>query len=90
MNVLNAINILTGQGQFDRQQAEATVKAMIELLNKTASSDDLVLQKAEIRVIVAELRAAIMESKSDLIRWVVSFGVLQFAMISALLLKLVS
>jgi hypothetical protein len=89
MNVLSAVNILTSQGQFDRQQAEATVKAMIELLDKTASSDDLALQKAETRAIIAEVRVSTAELKSELIRWVVSVGILQFTLISALILKLV-
>ncbi len=89
MNVLSAVNILTSQGQFDRQQAEATVKAMIELLDKTASSDDLALQKAETRAVIAEVRVSAAELKSELIRWVVSVGILQFTLISALILKLV-
>jgi len=44
--------------------------------------------KQDIEVLRAEMRTEMAETKADLIRWVVGVGVLQTAMIAALLIKL--
>jgi hydroxylamine reductase (hybrid-cluster protein) len=44
--------------------------------------------KKEIELLRADTKKDIAESKAELIRWVVGVGILQFALISALLLKM--
>jgi hypothetical protein len=44
---------------------------------------------AETKVAIAETKGEIEKIKADLVKWVVSVGVLQFALIAALLLKLI-
>ena len=47
------------------------------------------LIRGEINQVKAELGKAISDSKAEMIRWVVSVGILQIALIAALVLKLV-
>lgn len=66
-------------------QAEAEAEALAEVLEVNlkdlASKDDLKLLEANVRREIAE-------TKAELVRWVVAVGVLQITLISALLLRL--
>lgn len=66
-------------------QAEAEAKALSEIfevnLKELATQQDL-------KLLEANLRRDIAETKAELIRWVVAVGVLQITLIAALLLKL--
>lgn len=66
-------------------QAEAEAKALAEVfeinLKELATQQDL-------KLLEANLRRDIAETKAELIRWVVAVGVLQITLIAALLLKL--
>ena len=93
-------NELKGAG-FSEQQAEVitklqktTITTILEQAKHDYPLDDLTTKrdlkelelKLESRIKDTELK--IVESKADLIRWVVGVGVLQTALITALLIKL--
>jgi len=93
-------NELKGAG-FTEQQAEVitklqktTITTTLEQARHDYQLDDLTTKrdlkelelKLESRIKDTELK--IVESKADLIRWVVGVGVLQTALITALLIKL--
>ncbi len=65
-------------------EAEAIAEAVRDVQNSAdlATKQDLALIKSELEVKIAE-------TKTDLIRWVVGVGMLQTALIAAMLLKLV-
>ena len=88
MNAVSAIRTLTDKGQFDRAQAEATVDAVLQLLSQHVTSPQLEAHKADTRTAVAEIKVLIADAKSDLVRWTVGVGMLQTALVTALLLKL--
>ena len=68
-----------------QEQAEAEAEALSEVLETNVKD---LASKQDIEVLRAEMRTEMAETKADLIRWVVGVGVLQTAMIAALLLKL--
>jgi len=81
---------------FSEEQAEVITslqkKAVASTLDQARHDfelDNLVTnQSLDLRIKEVELKLA--ETKSDLIRWVVSVGLLQTALVSALLLKIMS
>ena len=93
-------NELKGAG-FSEQQAEVITKLQKTTINATLEQarhdyqlDDLVtkrdLKELELRLEsrIKDTELKIVELKADLIRWVVGVGVLQIALITALLIKL--
>jgi hypothetical protein len=64
-------------------QATSDMVTKQDLLNSEAKLEARIVQ------IKADLEVKMAENKSDLVRWVVSVGVLQSALIGALLLKLI-
>ena len=81
---------------FSEEQAEiitklqkAAVSSTLEQARHDYDLDNLVTnQSLDLRIKDVELKIA--ETKADLIRWVVSVGLLQTALIAGLLLKLIS
>jgi hypothetical protein len=81
---------------FSEEQAEiitklqkAAVSSTLEQARRDYDLDNLVTnQSLDLRIKDVELKIA--ETKADLIRWVVSVGLLQTALIAGLLLKLIS
>ena len=81
---------------FSEEQAEiitklqkAAVSSTLEQARHEYDLDNLVTnQSLDLRIKDVELKIA--ETKADLIRWVVSVGLLQTALIAGLLLKLIS
>ena len=69
-----------------QQHAEAEAEALAEVLETNVRD---LSTKFDIELLRAEMRTELAETKSDLIRWVVGVGVLQTALIAALLIKLV-
>jgi hypothetical protein len=55
-----------------------------------ATKRDILTPEVKIAETKCDLKVKIAETKADLIRWIVSMGVLQTAIISTLILKLVS
>lgn len=53
-----------------------------------ATKEDVIALKKDMAVVEARLEVRIAETKADLVRWVVGVGVLQTALIAAMLLKL--
>ena len=93
-------NELKGAG-FSEQQAEVitklqktTITSTLEQARHDYQLDDLTtkrdLKELEFRLEsrIKDTELKIVESKADLIRWVVGVGVLQTALITALLIKL--
>ena len=93
-------NELKGAG-FSEQQAEVitklqktTITTTLEQARHDYQLDDLTtkrdLKELELRLEsrIKDTELKIVESKADLIRWVVGVGVLQAALITALLIKL--
>ncbi|MFA6921671.1 MAG: hypothetical protein WC216_07480 [Gallionella sp.] len=68
-----------------QQHAEAEAEALSEVLETNVRD---LASKIDIELLRAEMRTDLAETKADLIRWVVGVGVLQTAMIAALLIKL--
>jgi predicted lipid-binding transport protein (Tim44 family) len=81
---------------FSEEQAEiitklqkAAVSSTLEQARHEYDLENLVTnQSLDLRIKDVELKIA--ETKADLIRWVVSVGLLQTALIAGLLLKLIS
>lgn len=81
---------------FSEEQAEVitslqktAVASTLEQARHDFELDNLVTnQSLDLRIKEVELKIA--ETKADLIRWVVSVGLLQTALVSALLLKVIS
>lgn len=67
-------------------QAEAEAKALSDVLE--VNLKELATQQ-DLKLLEANLKRDITESKSELIRWVVGVGMLQITLIAALLLRLV-
>lgn len=86
---------LKGVG-FSEQQAEVITrlqKSAIKTTLEQAKNDyhlDELTNKRDLKELELELKREIADSKSELIRWVVGFGMFQTAIITALLLKLSS
>lgn len=68
-------------------QAEAEAEALANVLEESGKTANLTT-KQDLAIVKAELEVKIAEMKSELIRWVVGVGMLQTAMIAALLMKL--
>jgi hypothetical protein len=68
--------------------AEAISALEATIIERCASKQDLEKLESRIEVRMAGFDARLAELKSELIRWVVTVGVLQTALIAALLLKL--
>jgi hypothetical protein len=85
---------------FSEEQAEVITKLQKSAVTSTLEQakhdydlDNLVTnQSFDMRIREAELKneVKLAETKSDLIRWIVSVGLLQTALITALLLRLIS
>lgn len=69
-------------------QAEAEAEALANALEESGKTANLTT-KQDLAIVKAELEVKIAEMKSELIRWVVGVGMLQTAMIAALLMKLI-
>ena len=69
-------------------QAEAEAEALANALEESGKTADLTT-KQDLAVVKAELEVKMAETKSDLIRWVVGVGMLQTALIAALMMKLI-
>jgi glycine/serine hydroxymethyltransferase len=67
---------------------EKEAEAIAEVVRDAQASADLAT-KQDLSVVEARLEARMAETKAELVKWVVSVGVLQTAMIGALLLKLI-
>ena len=79
---------------FTEPQAETLAQTQAELIDSQfANKQDLknleVTLKRDIELLRAEMKQPLAESKAEIIRWTVGAGVLQTALIAALLLKLV-
>ena len=72
-------------------EAEAIAEAVRDVQDSAdvATKEDVAALKKDIAIVEARLEVKIAETKADLIRWVISVGVLQTALIAALLLKLI-
>lgn len=70
------------------KQAEAEAEALAYVMQDAFSTADL-STKSDLAIVKADLEVKIAETKSDLIRWVVGVGMLQTALIAAMLLKLI-
>ncbi|GHU37257.1 hypothetical protein AGMMS50256_34970 [Betaproteobacteria bacterium] len=74
-------------------EAEAIAEAVrdVQASADVATKQDLanLATKQDLASVEAKLEVKIAETKADLVKWVVSVGVLQTAMIGALLLKLI-
>jgi hypothetical protein len=68
-------------GKTDVAQELAGMKAEVHALRSEF--------KAEVQALRSEFKQGIAETKSELIRWVVSVGILQMALVAGLVLKLV-
>jgi hypothetical protein len=86
-------NELKGAG-FSEQQAEVitklqktTIAATLEQARHDYQLDDLAT-KRDLKELELRLEVKLAENKADLIRWVVGVGVLQTALVTALLIKL--
>jgi uncharacterized protein (DUF111 family) len=66
---------------------EAEAEAIAEVVRDAQANADLAT-KQDLSIIEARLETKMAEMKADLIKWVVSVGVLQIALIAALLMKL--
>ena len=77
------------------EEAEAIAEAVrdVQASADLATKQDVALlqqsSKQDLAVTEAKLEVKIAETKADLIRWVVGVGMLQTAMIAAMLLKLI-
>ena len=79
---------------FTEPQAETLAQTQAELIDSQfANKQDLknleVTLKRDIELLCAEMKQSLAETKAEIIRWTVGAGVLQTALIAALLLKLV-
>jgi hypothetical protein len=72
--------------------AEAVSAVETTIIERCASKQDIAQGFVEMRAVIDKLDARVdtrvAELKSEMIRWVVSVGILQTALIAALLLKL--
>jgi hypothetical protein len=76
---------------INETEAEAIAEAVRDSQENAnmATKQDITALRKEIEVVKAGREAKIAETKADLIRWVVSVGVLQTAIIAALLMRLI-
>jgi hypothetical protein len=83
------------QAEVITQLQQEAVTTSLEQARQTFHLDELALKHdvkeidLKIETLRADLRRELAESKAELIRWVVSAGILQTAIIGALLLSLV-
>ncbi|TAN53421.1 MAG: DUF1640 domain-containing protein [Methylococcaceae bacterium] len=83
-DTLKFANTLKDAGVPDKQ-AEAEAKALSEVLE--VNLKDLTT-KDDLKLLEANLKRDIAETKAELIRWVVGVGMLQITLIAALVLRL--
>jgi hypothetical protein len=82
-------------GGVPERQAEAEAVALANVLAEAARTSDLATKQdivnldARITETKAGLEVKMAETKAELVKWVVSVGVLQTAIIAALLMKLI-
>lgn len=71
-------------------EAEAIAEAVrdVQTSADVATREDVMALKKDMAVVEARLEVKIAETKADLVRWVVGVGVLQTALIAAMLLKM--
>lgn len=76
---------------INEAEAEAIAEAVrdVQASADMATKQDIAAVQQNIEVTKAQLEVKIAETKADLIRWVVGVGVLQTALIAAMLLKLI-
>ena len=79
---------------FTEPQAEILAQTQAELIDSQfANKQDLknleVTLKRDIELLRVEMKQSLAETKAEIIRWTVGAGMLQTALIAALLLKLV-
>lgn len=72
-------------------EAEAIAEAVrdVQASGEVATKQDIALIRQDLEVTKAHLEVKIAETKADLVRWVVGVGVLQTALIAAMLLRLI-
>ncbi len=73
--------------QRDIRESENRLEIRMKELESRMKEMETVLRK-DIEILRAESKKDIAETKAELVRWVVSVGILQFILIAALLLKL--
>ncbi|MDR3221101.1 MAG: CCDC90 family protein [Candidatus Accumulibacter sp.] len=87
-------NRMKAAGMPERQaeeEAAALADVMAEALKTSdlATKHDLSITEAKLEAKIAETRTEIERTKAELVRWVVSVGVLQTAIIAALIMRLI-
>lgn len=82
---LHEVGFTDEQAKRLAELSQEIVNAILEKIHQRALASKQDLKETELRL---ELKIA--ETKSDLIRWIVGTGLLQTALITALLLKLSS
>lgn len=82
---LHEVGFTDEQAERLAELSQEIVNAILEKIHQRALASKQDLKETELRL---ELKIA--ETKSDLIRWIVGTGLLQTALITALLLKLSS
>jgi hypothetical protein len=90
-NTLKYANRLKSAGLPDKQADEAAL-ALAEVMGDISEMSDLVTKQyldLKIAEIKAETKSQIAESEARLIKWVVSAGILQTAIITTLVLRIV-
>ena len=95
---LKGVGFSEEQAEIITKLQKAAVASTLDQARHDYELDDLVSNKSldgriketelKMELIRAELKRDIAETKSDLIRWVVGVGILQTALIAALLIKL--
>ena len=87
-NRLKAVGVPEKQAE---EQAAMMAEAVWDIQTNAnpATKHDMADLRKEIELVRADLIAKMAETRADLVKWVVSVGVLQTAMIGALLLKLI-
>ncbi|MFH1021297.1 MAG: DUF1640 domain-containing protein [Pseudomonadota bacterium] len=69
--------------------SESQAEAFAEAVRESHLSAE-VATKADIELLRAEIRKDIADSRAELTRWIVSVGILQSALIAALVIKLIA
>jgi hypothetical protein len=89
-DTLKFANELKAAGVPDRQ-AEAEAVALANVLAETVRTSDLATKAdtKNLEIKIAETRTEIERTKAELIKWVISVGVLQTALIAGLVMRLI-
>ncbi len=99
-DTLNMVERLISAGvPAEQAKMQATLLAEViraadaSIVERFSRKTDVALElsgvKAEISALRSEVKQSISETKADLIRWVVSVGILQMALVAGLVVKLI-